>query len=95
LSEEVTMPPTDNAAPTGPTVEGLDILLRNRVAHRKAKQAERDEAIRRAALLMREIDELDRGIADLVDQRLAVMMGAGVDTMANLAQRLAPFVGHP
>jgi hypothetical protein len=76
------------------TVEGLDIRARNLVAHKKLKRAERDECIRRAAQLMREMDELDRGIADLVDRRLDVMLGDRIEPMVDLRERLAPFVGH-
>jgi hypothetical protein len=87
------MPPVDNDAPKV-TVEGLDILARNRVAVRNAKKAERDEHIRAAARLMREIDDLTAGLDDLADRRWAVMMGDRIDTMVDLRARLAPFVGH-
>jgi hypothetical protein len=81
-------------APSGPSVAGLDIRLRQYTGHKKLKQAERDAAIANAARLMREIDELDRGIADLIEQRLAVMMGERVEPMVDVMSRLAPFVGH-
>jgi hypothetical protein len=90
------MPPEDSHAPTddGPTCAGLDIRLRHLVAVRDAKRAERDAAIAAAARLMREIDGFNAHISDLIETRLAVMMGDHAEPTVDLARRIAPFVGH-
>lgn len=91
------MPPESNAAPA-PTCAGLDIRLRNMVAHRNLKRAELNGIVETAAREVtrrsQEIDGLDAGIADLIEQRLAVMTGAHAEPTVALGPRLAPFVGR-